>query len=337
MNPDVNQTQAGVFEQDRKRRERCLMYVREHAAGHVEGLFRQDSMVRRIWREGAVLAAIPPAVVLEVLLPEVAEAVGRYSDYQKKLMARTRRTIFAMHALTFGDLEMALEVGGIIFKLHERVHGSISERSSLQRVGQGYRANDPAAMTWVFATLVRGALNAYATIVEPLDRAERDQFYEESKLSGAILGILPEELPPDWESFERYFEGMVDEALELGDMARDILGVLFGPPYMRGVARLCAGLLPERWRSAVGLPWDATAERAYERALGVMRASKRLPAGLRYVPAWHQAAARIEAAGGGELSTSTRIVRTLDQRGWIPAGLVPPSRIMRRRPGIDNK
>ncbi|MDI1478719.1 oxygenase MpaB family protein [Polyangium sp. y55x31] len=309
--------------------------MREHAEGPVEGLFAQDGMVRRIWREAAMLAAIPPAVVLEVLLPEVAEGVGRFSDYQTKLMARTRRTVYATHALVFGDLSMSIEVGARIFQLHERVRGRISTRSSEARAGQRYRANEPAAMQWVFATLVQGALTTYEAIVEPLDRGERAQFYEESKRWGAAVGLSPEQLPADLESFERYFEGMVEHSLELGDMARDILRVLFGPPYMRGAARLCAGLLPERWRSAVGLPWDAEAKRAYELAIGAMRGSRYLPPALRYVPAWHQAAARIEAARGEGVSRTTRVVRALDQRGWIPAGLAPPERVMRKCPGSD--
>ena len=296
----------------------------------MEGLFAQEGMVRRVWREAAMLAAIPPAVVLEVLLPEVAEGVGRFSNYQKALMARTRRTVYANHALVFGDTAMALDVGRRIFHLHERVRGSITPRSSAMRVGQRYYANDPAAMQWVFATLVQGALTTYEAVVEPLDTGERAQFYEESKRWGAAVGMPPEGLPPDWESFQRYFEGMVEGALELSDTARDILGVLFGPPYMRGAARLCAGLLPERWRSAVGLPWDAEAKRSYELALGAIRATRYLPSALRYVPAWHQAEARIEAARGKDISTKTRIVQALDSRGFIPAGLAPPERVMRR-------
>jgi len=330
--PDLYENLAAVSQKDKQRRERCLAYARENAVGPVEGLFAQEGMVRRIWREGAMLAAIPPAVVLEVLLPEVAEGVGRFSDYQTKLMARTRRTVYATHALVFGDLSMSVEVGGRIFQIHERVSGSISARSSEGRAGARYRANDPAALQWVFATLVQGALTTYEAAVEPLDRDERARFYEESKRWGAVVGLSPEQLPPDWESFERYFEGMVEGALELGDMARDILRVLFGPPYMRGVARLCAGLLPERWRSAVGLPWDADAKRAYELALGTLRGARYLPPALRYVPAWHQAAARIEAARGEGVSKTTRIVQALDERGWIPAGLAPPEEVMRRCP-----
>ncbi|MDC3956171.1 oxygenase MpaB family protein [Polyangium jinanense] len=332
MAPDVSPLSTKAFEQDRQRKERCLAYAREHAEGPVEGLFAQDGMVRRIWREWAMLAAIPPAVVLEVLLPEVAEGVGRFSDYQTKLMARTRRTVYATHALVFGDVSMSLEVGGRIFQLHERVRGRISARSSEGRAGQRYRANDPAAMQWVFATLVQGAITTYEAAIEPLDRNERAQFYEESKRWGAAVGLHPEQLPPDWESFDRYFEGMVEGELELGDMARDILRVLFGPPYMRGAARLCAGLLPERWRSAVGLPWDAEAKRAYELALGALHGTRHLPPALRYVPAWHQAAARIEAARGEGISGTTRIVRSLDAHGLIPAGLAPPERVMRKCP-----
>ncbi|MDI1445015.1 oxygenase MpaB family protein [Polyangium sp. 6x1] len=331
--PGARESIPPISQKDPQQWERCLAYAREHAEGPVEGLFAQEGMVRRIWREGAMLAAIPPAVVLEVLLPEVAEGVGKFSDYQTKLMARTRRTVYATHALVFGDLSMSIEVGERIFQIHERVRGSISSRSSVTRRGERYRANDPAAMQWVFATLVKGALTTYEAVVMPLDRGERARFYEESKRWGAVVGLPPEQLPLNWESFERYFERMVEERLELGEMARDILRVLFGPPYMRGAARLCAGLLPERWRSAVGLPWDAEAKRAYERALGALRGARHLPPALRYVPAWHQAAARIEAARGGEVSRTTRIVQALDARGLIPAGLAPPERIMRKSPG----
>ncbi len=315
---------------DRQRYSRCLEYVRAHAAGPIEGLYAEDSITRLIWREVAMLAAIPPAVVLQLLWPQVAEGVSHFSDFHRDMLARTRRTTFAMYALMFGEFDVANDVCRRILTIHERVRGTISERTSVRLAGQRYRANEPESLQWVNASLVHTAMAVYGAAVGPLERLERESYYQESKLGAAAMSILPDSMPPDLDAFERYFNGVVEEQLEIGDSARQVLQALFAPPHMRGVAHLCAGFLPERWRTAIGLPWDASAKREYEIALQLLRKFRYLPPVLRYAPAYHQTEVRMALARGNKLTPSQRFVFALDQKGWIPGGLAPPERVMRR-------
>src|SRR5437773_5582635 len=134
---------------------------------------------------------------MQLAHPKVAAGVDENSDFRSHPVRRLRRTVRMTMAIVFGDRETALAAARAVNRVHGRVRG------------EGYHALDPQLLMWVQATLVDSALVAYETFVQPLSRQEREEFYQESKVIGELLGIPPNHAPDDLRGFEVYVEEML--------------------------------------------------------------------------------------------------------------------------------
>src|SRR5258707_11955495 len=126
------------------------------------GLFREDSITRRVNRENILLLGGGRALLMQLAHPKVAAGVDEHSDFRTHPVRRLRRTILMTMAIVFGDRETALAAAHAVNGAHARVRGD------------DYHALDPQLLLWVHATLVDSALVTYATFVQPLTERERD-------------------------------------------------------------------------------------------------------------------------------------------------------------------
>jgi uncharacterized protein (DUF2236 family) len=141
-------------------------------------------------------------------------------------------------------------------------------------VGDGYRANDPELLQWVYATLIDTAMEMHNRFLRPLRTTEAEQFYAESVVVAEALGV-PRSLQPDSLSgFHRYMATMID-TVEVSDDARRIARSVLRPPtplptwpvvepVFLVVRQLTAGLLPPRLRQGFGLSWDGARQLTLE-------------------------------------------------------------------------
>ena len=137
--------------------------------------------------------------------------------------------------------------------------------------GEGYRALDPDLLRWVHATLVDSALVTYETFVKPLAASEREDFYQESKLLGEILGIPREQFPATHRDFNDYLAAMTsDGPVRVGPGAMDLARLVTRPrlrlvpgPTMIPFEVVTAGLLPPTLREQYRLPWGPAQQRVY--------------------------------------------------------------------------
>jgi uncharacterized protein (DUF2236 family) len=227
------------------------------------GLYADDSITRRVNRENILLLGGGRALLMQLAHPLVAAGVDEHSDFRTHPIRRLRRTVHMTMAIIFGDRETALAAARGVNHVHTRVRGS------------GYRALDPDLLIWVHATLVDSALVTYETFVGRLTDRERDDFYQESKLVGELLGIPRDRFPETRRDFDAYMEAMmasgpvqVDErAKELGRLVlRPALRLLPGP-VMIPFEVVTAGLLPETLRTQYGLVWGRGQRRAFTLAV----------------------------------------------------------------------
>ena len=185
--------------------------------------------------------------------------------------------------------------------VHDRIHGPIDEDGGRYHRGQRYTAHDEGSLLWVHATLVETTVMAYELGIATLSPAEKEAYYQESKLFGALFGISEEALPPDWPAFKRYCEDMAaSDALAVGRPARETARFLLSDtramtrPFMRVYSALTTGLLPPRIREEYGLPFGPAEEATYR---GTLRAVKRvwplLPDRTRWVPDYVEARRRL--------------------------------------------
>lgn len=307
--------------QDREHFRKCLDYLHEHAAGELEGFYGPGSMTWEIYREPVILLGGLRAILLQIAHPAVAHGVSQNSNFRGDLLGRARRTYTAMYQLVFGDLREAMGAAKRVHSLHSRVQGSLP-------AGAGpYRANDPALLRWVLATLIDGAIGVFETFVRPLGLEEKRRYYQETLLSAAQFGLLPEQVSPTLEDFHAWYHAqLAGDTLHVGDTARELAGLLFNSPFTRGQLDevLTAGLLPERWREAYGLAWGPGQQRAWKLLQGTMRRGINLtPPTLRCVTAWHQAQMRLALARGERPTVMARVLNTLDSYVDVPFSIRP--------------
>jgi uncharacterized protein (DUF2236 family) len=313
------------FEEDRQTYAACLEYVRTAAAGSTEGLFEPGGVTWRVTREAAILAGGGRALLLQLAHPAVAEAVDSDSSFRRDLIGRGRRTFTSVYRIFFGDLDTAIRASRYVHGLHDQVFGRLSGETSRQHAGEPYRANEPGALLWVWATLMDTARMAYEQLVTPLQPAELRTLYADTRLFAILMGVPPELVPPDEASFRTYFQHMVaGSGLEVGGTARRLGDELFATlGVARGINRsLTSGWMPESLRAGFGLSWGRGDRAVWKAAVACLRAGLSLtPAALRYPPAYHQAVSRIAAAHHQTPPMASRLISGVNRVIALPLGL----------------
>ncbi len=246
-----------------------------------EPLFPEGSITRRINRENVLLLGGGRALLMQLAHPKVASGVDEHSDFRTQPVRRLRRTIRMTMAIVFGDRETALAAARAVNQTHGRVRG------------KDYRALDPDLLLWVHATLVDSALVTYEAFVKRLMPRERDEFYQESKVLGGLLGIPDDRFPPRFGDFQEYAEAMVSSGeVRVTPLARELGALVLRPrlrllpgPAMIPFEIVTTGLLPPPLRDQYGLKWSSPQERLYRLfALAIPRLVAVTPPVLRVWP-----------------------------------------------------
>jgi uncharacterized protein (DUF2236 family) len=230
------------------------------------GLFAEDSITRRVNRENILLLGGGRALLMQLAHPKVAAGVDEHSDFRSHPVRRLRRTIRTTMAIVFGDRETAHAAARVVNRTHGRVRGG------------GYSALDPDLLLWVHATLVDSALVTYETFVEPLTPAQREDFYQESKLVGELLLVPPERFPDRLRDFDAYMDGMLTSGpIEVDERSRSLGRLVLRPPLrlvpgpvMIPFEVVTAGLLPATLRRQYALPWGKAQQRAFRLAVAAV-------------------------------------------------------------------
>lgn len=227
------------------------------------GLYGDDSITRRVNRENILFLGGGRALLMQLAHPKVAAGVDEHSDFRTHPLRRLRRTILMTMAIVFGDRETAFAAARGVNQVHARVKG------------RDYRALDPDLLLWVHATLMDTALVTYETFVKPLLPRQREDFYQEFKLLGELLGIPGDRFPATLRDFDAYLNGMMESGqLRIDARALALAKLVLRPPtrLLPGPAMIpmeviTAGLLPSILRSQYGLAWGAGRQRAYRLAV----------------------------------------------------------------------
>ncbi|MFB6416013.1 MULTISPECIES: oxygenase MpaB family protein [Bradyrhizobium] len=298
--------------------EATLDRVRADAAGPVAGVFGPDTVTWRIDREAVIFLGAGRALLLQLAHPWVAAAIAEHSRTLADPIGRFHRTFDIVFAMVFGSLDRALLSSRQLHRRHGVIVGEMPETVGPFAAGSRYCANDIPSLRWVYATLVESALMAHDLVLPPLSAEERERYWTESRLFGALFGLTADDLPADWSGFTAYTAGMVQsETLTVSPAAREIATQIFGGarPWLRPprwYRALTARMLPERLRAGFGFVLDERDTRSADRAVRwIRRVYPRLPNRLRYVGPYQEAQARLR----GEPKPDW-MIRCLN-RAWI--------------------
>ncbi len=225
--------------------------------------FPRGSVIRRVNLEPAILFGAGRALLLQLAHEAVARGVEDHSDFKGNPFKRLQGTLEATYAVVYGPAELARGVGQRI----QWIHGFVA--------GPAYRANDPANLLWVHATLVDTALRCHDELVAPLSDVDRETYYQEMKRVAAVFGCPLSAQPETYEDFQRYVADTV-ASLEITPIGRELMELILEPTLPLGLhvplepllslqRSYTLGFLPASIRDQLGVPWDAAQQARYER------------------------------------------------------------------------
>lgn len=280
--------------------ESALDQVRADASGSVQGVFGPASVTWQIDREAVIFLGAGRALLLQLAHPWVAAAIAEHSRTLADPIGRFHRTFDIVFAMVFGSLDRALLSSRQLHRRHGMIVGEMPETIGPFAAGSRYCANDIPSLRWVHATLVETALIAHDLVLPPFSAGDRERYWTESRLHGALFGLTGNDLPADWSGFAAYNAAMAQsQTLTVSPAAREIATQIFSGarPWLRPprwYRALTASLLPERLRAGFGLDLDERDIGAAENALRwIRRVYPRLPDRLRYVGPYQEAQARL--------------------------------------------
>jgi uncharacterized protein (DUF2236 family) len=301
--------------------ERELREIEAHAPGQMEGVFGPASLTWRVHREAAIFLGAGRALLLQLAHPYVAAAIAEHSRTLADPIGRFHRTFSITFSLVFGTLDQALRAARHLHQRHSAIQGVLPKAAGPFAAGAHYRANDVAALRWVYATLIESALMAHDLVLPAVATQDRELYYGESRRFAALFGVPASALPPDWTGFAAYCEAMRQpDSLAVSDAARAIAAEIFagGGLWVRAPGwyrALTAQMLPPHLREAFELCDRDVEPRISGPAITwARRLYPALPERLRHVGPYQEAMARL--AGRARPDLVTQLVNRL----WIGRG-----------------
>ena len=256
--------------------------------------------------------------------PQLGAGVEEHSRFFEERWERLYRSLYPIGGCVY-DAERAPQTAREVRDYHRTIKG-------VDKHGRPYSALNPDTFFWAHATFVMTPVKVCEHFGRPLTHAQKEQLYAEGVQWWRLYGMSMRPVPPDWDSFERYWDDMCARVLEDNKATRDVLDIagIGKPPTMtwlpdpvwalarvavsRGFVWLTVGLYDEPVRRKLGYRWRAVDELAF-RAVG-----RAVAAGWRLVPRdlrFHPRARTAWQRADGRLPTDAPLVET-------PARNLPP-------------
>lgn len=319
--------------------EALLATLRSSLPAPERGIFGPESISWKVNRESALFLAASRAALLQLAHPWVASAITQHSKTFHNPVSRFHRTFRVMFTISFGSLEQAFIVARQLHRMHQGIHGSVSETAGRFPAGTSYDANQVDALRWVYATLIDSSVLAYELVLPPLAEAEREQYYQQGRTIASLFGIPHDYWPPNWKGFQAYMDSTLSsDMLGVGPATRKMghelqhgAGLMLRPPFW--YRALNVEILPPRFRDEFRFSYGERERRSADRAVRwIRRIYPRLPIAMRFVGPYHEALAHRR---GSRPSLTTRLANriwvgqpellTLQPRGNRRQDLTPAS------------
>lgn len=231
----------------------------------MSGYFDDRSVVRRVHREHVVALSGPRALLMQAAHPVAFTGFFSATGALDDPYARLARTARVLNTITFGERADADALTERVRAIHGRVHGRLPEEAGPFPAGLRWRADDPALLLWVIATLADSGLLVYQRYVRTLSRAERDAYWADYRVIGRLFGLRERDMPATSDELEAYVHDMLaGGSLHVTPKARELgIEIVLHPPVPLAARPLLelanfitVGLLPAGLRRQYGLRWD---------------------------------------------------------------------------------
>jgi uncharacterized protein (DUF2236 family) len=290
-----------------------LEVLKKKSLDPAEGLFGPDSMFWEVNKHSVNFFGAGRAALMQLAHPWVASAVFDHSETVGDPFGRFQRTFTNVWTMIFGSVDQLLKCCIAVHNIHRGMQGKIHSEAGAFAQGSHYQANEVNSMLWVHATLWEGAVKTYELFVRELTSAEKNQYYEESKLFAYCFGIREEDLPPTWDDFMAYCEAMWNsDQLTVTPQALETASYLFEldqpalKPVLNHFKVMTSMMMPERLREGFQLP-PATPKNmaSFRRTTAIIRnVHPWLPRRVTYLPTYVEARRRMRGLGEPDFVTA---------------------------------
>ncbi|WP_037067493.1 oxygenase MpaB family protein [Pseudonocardia acaciae] len=267
-----------------------------------------ESLTWRLFGDWRGLLQGPWAGSMQNMHPQLGAAVEQHSIFFTERWERLFRSLYPIGGVVF-DGDRAPSTGRQVRNYHRGISGTDSK-------GRRYNALNPEVFFWAHATFVMGTARVSDYLGYPLTDAQREQLWAEGIRWYAMYGMPMRDIPPDWASFQAYWDRMCTEVLEDNKATRDVLDLseLAKPPHAswlpdavwrvlrvpiaKGFVWLTVGMYDPPIRELLGYRWTARDERLLRLFRLVIRnVWKLVPFERRYHPraraAWRRARGKL--------------------------------------------
>ncbi len=232
------------------------------------------------------------AGLLQLMHPGLGAGVEQHSDFFNEPWERVLRSVPEIQGVTF-DWPNGDRTARRIRDFHTHITG-------VDGHGKRYHALDPEVYFWAHATIFDALFQMIDLFDHPMTDAEKERLYAEGCAAYRAYGVSDRVVPPDWASFQAYFDRMCREELVITPAARGLIEFAKEPPAtfplvpapLYRLARkpaakpmwwISVGTLPPVVRERIGEPWTARDERRHRLFRRAVRTAWRvMPPRLRY-------------------------------------------------------
>ena len=226
-----------------------------------DGYFTDESMLRRVNRERALVLAGPRTLLMQAAHPLAVAGLLAHSSGLDDPYERLARTAQVLAVVGFGPRAEADRVTARVRAMHRRVRGTLRQSVGPYPAGTPYRADDPELLMWVLFSLIDSAIVVYGKYVKTLERHEQAALWDDYRVVGRLFGLRDREMPDSLDALDDYRHEMLEgERLFVGDWARERARRIVMQPPVPWAARplletanfVTIALLPDRIRDGYG-------------------------------------------------------------------------------------
>lgn len=254
------------------------------------------------WRDfGSYLfhLMLPQAFILQSAHPVIDAAVGKDKKYKYDPWGRAKGSVALLWPVVYSRPEKAIAMGVKLRELHRQIKG-------VDKNGKKYHALDPEAYSWVHITGFDSSIRMFEIFGKPVSKEERARMFAEWKQMGAMLGIIDKYIPQTEEEYWKYFNDIIENRLERGEVLDDLLAPDFFAQYpkppeapwmpdfvwkmiatpMSWIAhKITIATLPVNFRERFNLRYSRTDQLLFRAFAALVRVLYPLtPRNMRYIP-----------------------------------------------------
>jgi uncharacterized protein (DUF2236 family) len=244
------------------------------------------SLARRVHGDRAVgLLYGQRALLIGALEPLTYTGTMLSTKSADRPFERLARTAKIQETILLGTRGEADEALAVVYRLHERVKGTLPEAAGAHAPGTPYSAFDPQLMLWTLAVIADSGRAIYETMVRPLSDEERADLWQDYVRFGELFGLPRSEVPASYREFSAWWEEKMSspglQATEHGlEMAPLVAFRQPVPAPARGNLlaqnHIIKGTLPPRVREIFDIRWGPAHERSFRAMAAAHRRARHL-------------------------------------------------------------